>query len=380
MEIRYDYQYLVHLISCAVHDLQPQEKPQDVSFANVFAIGKVHEVANIAFLSVQKLNNKPDAELYNEWQVFYFHSVQRNARQVAQYGKLTDLLTQNNIRWTEAQGTITKTFYPAPELRMMSDIDFIVDAESIDKIAELMRECGWEANIVHENELNVYPEKETGIEFHTEFFKEFYKGSGERYSGAINHPFSHAAPSADNPCKYVLDDTHFYLYSLLHTIKHFEYAGCGIRRILDLYYLQKALGDKVDSGYINAVLDKYDFAENANKLFALERYWFEGETPETDLSETVKDIILSGNHGTNDIHLRNDLRRSAEGSTLAKAKRNRVKNFLFPTLEELYEGHHEYEEKGYSLAKSRFMRAVENLKPQRLKHMFTFFKRVKKSK
>ena len=380
MEIRYDYQYLVHLIYCAVHDLQPQEKPQDVSFANVFSIGKVHEVANIAFLSVQKLNTKPDNELYNEWQVFYFHSVQRNARQVAQYGMLTDLLTQNNIRWTEAQGTITKTFYPSPELRMMSDIDFIVDAENIGKIKALMLERGVEVHQAYDNELNAYPEKETAIEFHTEFFKEFYKGSGERYSGAISHPFDHSVPSADNPCKYILDDTHFYLYSLLHTVKHFEYAGCGIRRILDLYYLQKALYDKVDKDYINSVLEKYDFAENAGKLFALERYWFEGETPESDLTETIRDIVMSGNHGSDDIHLRNDLRRVAADSSLAKAKRSRIKNFLFPTLEDLYEGHPEYKEKGYSLAKARFMRAVENFSPRRLKYMFSFFNRVKKSK
>ena len=109
MKLRYDFEYLVHLIDCAVHDRQPEEKPDGISFENVFVLGREHEVGNIAFLSVQKLHNKPEPELFNEWQVHYFHSVQRNARQLEEYKSLVKLLTDNKIRWTEAQGTITKT-------------------------------------------------------------------------------------------------------------------------------------------------------------------------------------------------------------------------------------------------------------------------------
>ncbi len=380
MEIRYDFEYLVHLIYCAVHDLQPQEKPEGISFENVFLLGKEHEVANIAFLSVDKLNNKPDSELYNEWQVFYFHSVQRDARQLEQYTKLTALLTENKIRWTEAQGTVTKTLYPTPDSRMMSDIDLIVDVSSLEKIEELMNEKGWRVEKYHENELNVFPDGESEIEFHTEYFSEFYKGSTLRYSGAINSPFEHAVPSEENEYKYIQDDTHYYLYSLLHTIKHFEYAGCGIRRILDLYFLKKELADKVDNEYIDALLEKYDFTENAEKLYQLEAYWFEGAKTSIDLTETAIDVLKSGNHGIYEIHLRNSLRREAKDGGLKKAKRRKIISFLFPPIETIYEGHPEYKEKGYSLFKCRVLRAAENLKLSRIKRMFSFFRRVKKSK
>ncbi|MBR3149416.1 MAG: nucleotidyltransferase family protein [Eubacterium sp.] len=379
MEFRYDFEYLVHLIYCALNDAQPEEKPDDVSFDDVFLLGKEHEVGNIAFLSVQKLNNKPSEELYNEWQVFYYHSIQRNARQLAEYNALTKLLSDNKIRWTEAQGTITKKYYPLPEWRMMSDIDLLVDVENLDKISALMSSLGHKVLDYSENELNVFPEKGTEIEFHTEFFTEFYKGSFERYSGAINHPFEHAVPDEENEYKWVLDDTYYYLYSLLHTIKHFEYAGCGIRRILDLYILKNKLEDKVDMDYISAKLDEFDFTPLYEKLLQLEAYWFEGKEPECDLTETVKDIIMSGNHGVEDIHLRNALRRDSEDG-INKAKRRRIREFLFPPIEHIYEGHPEYKEKGYSLFKCRLYRALENLKPSEIKRMINYFIRIKKSK
>ncbi|MBQ7203043.1 MAG: nucleotidyltransferase family protein [Eubacterium sp.] len=379
MQFKFDFEYLIHLIYCAIHNLQPEEKPENISFNEVFSLGKVHEVANIAFLSVDKLNNKPDEQLYAEWQVFYFHSVQRNARQLAEYGELTELLTDNKIRWTEAQGTITKTLYPTPDSRMMSDIDLIVDVDSLDKIEELMNSLGYEVKKIHENELNVFPENKSEIEFHTEYFSEFYKGSALRYSGALNHPFNDAVPSEENEYKYVLDITHYYLYSLLHVIKHFEYAGCGIRRILDLYYLKTKLGDSIDSEYIDSVLEKYDFTENAHKLITLSEFWFERIEPDIDLTDTIIDVLRSGNHGTTDIKLRNDLYRDAADS-LSKAKRRKVKDFLFPQKEVLLEGYPELEGKNYSLFAMRLYRIKKNFTPVRIKHMFTYFGRIRKTK
>jgi len=69
-----DYEYLIHLIYCAVHDEQPLEKPEEVSFYNVLHLGKIHEVANIAYLSVERLEKKPPQEIYDEWKGFYYLS------------------------------------------------------------------------------------------------------------------------------------------------------------------------------------------------------------------------------------------------------------------------------------------------------------------
>lgn len=56
--------YLVHLIKCALQDKEPTEIPKNLSFDKVFEYGKEHEVANIAFVSVQRLHKKPKDDLY----------------------------------------------------------------------------------------------------------------------------------------------------------------------------------------------------------------------------------------------------------------------------------------------------------------------------
>ena len=143
----------------------------------------------------------------------------------------------------------------------------------------------------------------------------------------------------------------------------YETAGCGIRRILDLYYLKTKLGDSIDSEYIDSVLEKYDFTENAHKLITLSKFWFERIEPDIDLTDTIIDVLRSGNHGTTDIKLRNDLYRDAADS-LSKAKRRKVKDFLFPPKEVLLEGYPELEGKDYSLFAMRLYRIKKNFTPK----------------
>lgn len=45
-----EYEYLVHLIKCALRNLQPVENPKELSFDKALKYGKEHEVANIAFI------------------------------------------------------------------------------------------------------------------------------------------------------------------------------------------------------------------------------------------------------------------------------------------------------------------------------------------
>ncbi len=368
-----DYAYLVHLLYCAVHDTQPQEKPEEVSFKSVLEYGKLHEVANIAYLSVEKLKNKPEAEILNEWKLYYYFSVQRDMRQKEAYENIISLLHENGIRTLEAQGTVTKTLYPSPELRMMSDIDFIIDRENLKRTGELMCSLGYDIEENKTDEIDVKKENGQIIEFHSEFFSEKIYGRRERFSKAINSPFSHAKPDGDNELKYNLDDTYFYLYSILHILKHFETAGCGIRRILDIYYLKKALSDRIDGAYINGVIDSYGFRENTDLLFALEGEWFEGKPSSKDLSEVAVKVFESLNHGTRNVFAQNEVHQDIfEGVKFARLKR--IITFIFPKKERVCLNYPECRERGYSTVTCWFYRLYRKLTEGRIKAGFEYIR------
>ena len=76
-----EYEYLLHLLRCAVHGAVPEPIPDGVSFEQVLQYGMKHEVANIAFLAVKKLKTPPDETLLQSWQEQYMRAVKRDALQ-----------------------------------------------------------------------------------------------------------------------------------------------------------------------------------------------------------------------------------------------------------------------------------------------------------
>ncbi|MCR5208407.1 MAG: nucleotidyltransferase family protein [Eubacterium sp.] len=373
-----DYEYLIHLIYCAVNETVPDEKPEEVSFKKVFLLGKAHEVANIAFLSVERLKQKPEPALYNEWKIYYYFSVERDSRQTEEREAVVSAMHDNGIRTLEAQGTVTKTLYPSPELRMMSDIDFIIDFDKLGEAMEIMRSLGYEVSQKQPVEFDAVKDGRL-VEFHTVFFTDSMYNRKERYSSALNEPFSHAEPSDGDALSYYLNDTYFYLFSVLHIIKHFETAGCGIRRVLDLYYLKKAFCDKYDKAVFDSVIDSGGFSDSCEKLFAVEEMWFEGAEPEIDLSEAVSDIVRSGNHGTSGIFTRNNVRKDErEGIRFPRLKR--IFGFIFPDREYILINYHEFEERGYSTFKCRMLRILDKLRKMNFSHAVAHIKEILKSR
>lgn len=50
-----EFDYLIHLVRCAIHDLQPKELPPGMDFNVLYECDAFHHVANIAFDSLNKL-------------------------------------------------------------------------------------------------------------------------------------------------------------------------------------------------------------------------------------------------------------------------------------------------------------------------------------
>ena len=370
-----DYEYLIHLLYCFINDLTPDEKPNEVSFSNVYKIGRLHEVANIAFLSVEKLKNKPYEALYNEWQLHYYFSVERELRQDLDRERVISALHENGVRTLEAQGTVTKNIYPEPYLRMMTDIDLVVDFENFETVKKAIEALGYSVTQYQDYEFFARGEKLTELDFHSDFFVEYMYNRRERYSEAINSPFEHA--KSDDGMTFYLTDDYYYLYSLLHTVKHFETAGCGIRRILDLYYLKKAYNN-VDFTFVNSVIDKGGFRGHLDLLFAVEEKWFEKKEPELDISGAEIDIVNSGNHGNEDIFTRNNVRKDIEsGMKLARLKE--LLRFIFPKKEYVYLGYPVCRERGYSTFMCWLYRIFATLKKLKFSHAINHIKSIFKS-
>ncbi|MDO5829380.1 MAG: nucleotidyltransferase family protein, partial [Methanocorpusculum sp.] len=267
-------------------------------------------------------------------------------------------LHSNGIYTLEVQGTVVKKYYPQSHLRMMSDIDFIIPVEKLDDAKLVMQSIGYTADNPYGIGIDA-SKNMINIELHTRFFT-----TQDADLNPMNFPYSFAVCGENFTA--TVTDTIFYLYHLMHTIKHLKYQGLGIRRIVDLYYLENALKDKVDYDYIDSFLKEYGLYDNKLQLLAVKDYWFYGIKPKADISEIQKYILESGTHGTLENYYKNMfLKERAKGKHFVKIRY--LLEFLFPKKEYLYNAFPVCKKYHLPVVVCWFYRGIRIFKPEKFK-------------
>lgn len=275
--------YLIHLVRCAIHNEQPQELPETFDFERVYQFGVHHQVANIAFYSVEKLERKPQDELYAKWEAHRNRAVILHVNQSYAAQEVRNDFQAAGLRFLEVQGTKIKPLYPQPEYRTMSDIDFIVALEDLTKAGQVLQQLGYQCEQLADVEINAFRKPNIHIELHTEYFPEDCA-----YRSVMASPFE-----AERH-----DINELYIYNMLHIAKHYFWKGCGIRRVLDAYFLNLHYGNLLDRKYVKSVFKAAGVRDFTAELSVLADRWFGEVQCAPQRSEMAVYILNSGLHGT----------------------------------------------------------------------------------
>ena len=194
----------------------------------------------------------------------------------------------------------------------MSDIDIVVDPSELSRAGGVLRDLGYETKI---EEGGMTITGSIGVDINAEIHGAFF-ASDEDYQSALE--------------KSGLDgDALLYVYTILHTEKHFRSGGCGVRRILDLYLLNKKYVGFSALPEVIAALENAGASALSGTLFRLAEYWFGDGKYDCDFRDTEEYIKRSGLHG------------SFEHSALNRysySKKGRIRYMLrraFPSLRDL---------------------------------------------
>lgn len=319
-----EFDYLIHLIKSAIHNEQPREIPDGLRFDMVYRYGVYHHVANIAFYSVVKLEKKPDLELYREWEECCNRAVVRDFTQSFARDEIVAEFEQADIRYLEPQGTHIKKLYPQPEYRTMSDLDFMIDPENLSKARDVLEHLGYECKEMNDVDVNGFRPPNINVEVHTSYFprnSEFYD--------VMRLPFS----TVEETGEYNVNE--LYIYNLLHIAKHYNAGGFGIRRVLDVYYLNLHYGKILDWQYVVSVFKSAKVENFVKELTSLASQWFADGEGNAERSELAVFVLGSGLHGT----WRNFLSRQLKASHHEDGSFFKVKYFfrrLIGTKENMY--------------------------------------------
>ncbi len=98
-----------------------------------------------------------------------------------------------------------------------------------------------------------------------------------------------------------MPDEMFYFYHVAHMAKHFEYGGCGIRTLIDLWILDGISSNNRENR--DGLLEKGGLLKFADTVRALCKVWFAREV-HTDITRCAEEFIIAGGiYGTSDARI-----------------------------------------------------------------------------
>jgi hypothetical protein len=294
------FDYLIHLTASAINNTKPLELSENLTFKQLFSFGKPHEIVNLVYYAIEKLENKPDEPLLTKWRELRDHAIVKDINQTAMAEEYRNMLKEAKIPFYEMQGTRMKSLYPSSDMRTMSDMDFIIDRENIFKANEIFKSSGYETKIIMDNEIQFSLPPNIFVEVHT-----YFSPDGDRSADYLKELII----SEDEK----LNEKAFYLFSILHTAKHYFARGCGIRRILDIYLLNRKYPDMLGDEFIKKCLKKSGMLTFAKNISLLADYWFGDSGIETKTIRKMGIIIKTSSlHGVFDTNAKSAINKRKE--------------------------------------------------------------------
>lgn len=319
--------YLIELIKSVILSKQPPEKPNEVSFEEIFKISKKHHITNMIYYAIIKLKNKPDEKLLKLWKQEYSISIMRDIVQKEEFSVLKNVFNENAIKHIPLKGFELKKLYPKSDMRDMSDLDILIQNKDREKVKKLLEGLSYTTEKYGKGKDDIYYKKPImNIEIHNSLLPESLI---EKYPYLLKlNKMEKSIKIKDYTYSFSKDD--ILIYGIVHIAKHFEIAGTGIKSVIDWYLYSKKNFKNIDWNYVNSSLEELNLNKFYQTLIDLGKVWFE-EKSHTDLTKNFEEHIFnSGAYGNINDRILNNLAKNNNKISLVDRIRT-LKKMTFPT-------------------------------------------------
>lgn len=324
--------YLLQVVRSSLNGEPMPEKPEAVTWAQLFSMSKRQSLALLVYDRVRNLENGPQGELLEKWRNLADKMMTKGVNQTLGCAELMDALDRAKIRTLPMKGYYIRTAYPAPELREMTDIDILVEGNLSDEMQSAMRSIGYEQTAAHDLHATYTKKPYLMVEAHSKLLPD-YVGHGDYYQDI----WSRVTPEKDRPSICHLSASDTFIHILLHFVKHYrKNDGCGIRFAVDFYTYCRFYETKLDWPYIWDELKKLGVNDLAEDVLGLGQAWFgNGEMTQRQMEMGMR-MASGGVFGSREGRDRNQVMQYAEKS--GSVRIGKLKFFfsaVFPPLEEM---------------------------------------------
>lgn len=255
-------EYLLAVVAAILNRQEAPPLPQELDINQFVRLAFTNAVQGMVYAA---FSEKPDAlpeALFTRLKKSFQAAVLRDAAQTQMLSVLREQFGAAGIDFLLLKGAHLKALYPASELRFMVDMDILVREQDQPRAKEILLANGFTLDFDNGKDIVFLKKPFLTVELHRSLFQEEYRmypyflSVWERAALVGNH-------------EYKMTDNDLYVYTLAHLAEHYETAGSCFRPVMDLYLMEKKLGDKLNFDYIRAqfkALGISEFAENIRKL------------------------------------------------------------------------------------------------------------------
>ena len=248
---RHDRDFL-YLLCCAVNDLQPDLKrigPMNPEI--IMNMADQHGVS--AMTAGVLIRSGVKSSFRGEWKQSIDQAQRAAVLFAFERSAIEDYCERNEIRYMFLKGHLFQQYYPVYGMREMADIDILTDASGCGLLRQFLIDRGYTLENTDESNHDTYHKPPLlNIEVHSRLFRrELEPGFAEYYQNVFDRllPVS----GKKQGCCFSRED--FYIYHILHAVKHLHYGGIGVKALTDTCLFRRKEKD-LDLQYIKRELRK----------------------------------------------------------------------------------------------------------------------------
>ena len=260
----------------------------------VYSLASRHDLAHTAGASLMKMGLSKDNPVFGLFRKARIAAVTRYEQLNCELSNLCGFLSGLKIDFIPLKGSAIRKYYPYPEMRTSCDIDILVHPDDLEKVSDALAEnLGYTKIKEGSHDVQFISPSGINLELH---FTLIEAASYPQMQTVLSRVWDYAVPDDEAGYRKILTPEFEYFYHISHMVKHFEYGGCGIRTLMDLW-IYNHRSREIDRDELAAMLDEAGIGEFEKNVRLLSEIWFSGEQPEDDripLYSAMQEFIFTG--------------------------------------------------------------------------------------
>ncbi len=268
----YEFEYLMHLLSCGVKGTAPEPPRQPVDYDRLIQLAQDQSVLPLIGIALSNDHNigfpceKAQALVARTRSLAFTNYVKKNLIM-----KLLKDFEEAGIQAVLLKGYALADLYAEPNCRISSDVDIYIDIKDEKRSYKLLKEHGCKVNprppLSHHSKCE---HSQMGhIELHVILYDEiaekiwFDKMNDRQF---IKEPFEEH--KTDNGTYLTLGITDNLIYITLHMIKHFVRSGTSLRQMMDIALYLKNYHTQIDTKRFWDILESLKYRKLINTVLS----------------------------------------------------------------------------------------------------------------